>query len=112
MSFHKLQEKQLRITEIEAILENDLYEDIKQEVELIKELEELKDNQKVTTVALVERENTEENLDNENQEIEENVDQMDTEDIDQPEMEVNVENPVPEVYPVRRIRTLRSFFSV
>ena len=31
----------------------------------------LKDNQKVTTVALVERENTEENLDNENQEIEE-----------------------------------------
>lgn len=31
----------------------------------------LKDNQKVTTVALVEKENTEENLDNENQEIEE-----------------------------------------
>ena len=31
----------------------------------------LKDNQKVTTVALVERENTEENLDNENQKIEE-----------------------------------------
>ena len=31
----------------------------------------LKYNQKVTTVALVERENTEENLDNENQEIEE-----------------------------------------
>ena len=31
----------------------------------------LKDNQKVTTVALVERENTEANLDNENQEIEE-----------------------------------------
>ena len=31
----------------------------------------LKDNQKVTTVALVERENTEENLDNKNQEIEE-----------------------------------------
>lgn len=31
----------------------------------------LKDNQKVTTVALVERENAEENLDNENQEIEE-----------------------------------------
>ncbi len=31
----------------------------------------LKDNQKVTTVALVERENTEENLDNENQETEE-----------------------------------------
>lgn len=31
----------------------------------------LKDNQNVTTVALVERENTEENLDNENQEIEE-----------------------------------------
>ena len=31
----------------------------------------LKDNQKVTTVALVEKENTEENLDNENQEVEE-----------------------------------------
>ena len=36
------QERQLRITEIEAILENDLYEDAEQEKELIQELEELK----------------------------------------------------------------------
>lgn len=46
MEYSEEQERLLRITEIEAILENNLYEDEKQEKELMKELVELEKYEK------------------------------------------------------------------